>query len=193
MEIFLYSYENIEFRNPFISLRLIVWALFAGFVIAAIMALYNKRVIGSFVKDILAQGCTSEKDAKTVIDLGYGTDWFIKNALRTDTVLRRLVVRIDAATESNQDADAEKVESAESSTKKQKSRSPKHEVIDFSTAKFYIPEELKYRAEVRYASRGTDVVTFFIGVVVLAAAAFAALFVVPELIQLLDNFIGTLR
>lgn len=177
---YIIAYNNFEFRNPFISLELIVWALFAGFILAALIAIYNKRVVGGFVKAILRNECLSAESAKTIIDLGFGNDWFIKNALRTDTVLRRFVVRVDDTAE----------ESPENEKKKPASG---HDVIDFAIAKFYIPEELKYRAEVRYASKGTDLIAFGLCVVVLAAAAFAAIYIIPDLIQLIDNFISSLK
>lgn len=182
-------YNNFELYNPFISIELIVWAMFAGIVIASLMAVYNKRVIGGFVKSVLSLDCTSPKSARTIIELGYGTDWFIKNALRTDTVLRRFVVRIDEEPASSEDA---REEAPEDGKNQKKARRPKHDVIDFMTARFYIPEELKYRAEVRYASRGTNLVSFGICVVILAAAAFAAIFLIPDIITLIDNFFGTL-
>ncbi len=174
------AYNNFEFRNPFISLELIVWALFAGFILAALIAIYNKRVVGGFVKAILRNECLSAESAKTIIDLGFGSDWFIKNALRTDTVLRRFVVRVDDTAE-------------ESPENEKKDPGSKHGAINFARAKFYIPEELKYRAEVRYASKGTDLIAFGLCVVVLAAAAFAAIYIIPDLIQLIDNFISSLK
>ena len=180
------AYNNFEFRNPFISLELIVWALFAGFILAALIAIYNKRVIGGFVKAILRNECLSAESAKTVTDLGFGNDWFIKNALRTDTVLRRFVVRVDNMDDKNDTAE----ESPENEKKESASR---HDIIDFAKSKFYIPEELKYRAEVRYASKGTDLIAFGLCVVVLAAAAFAAIYIIPDLIQLIDNFISSLK
>lgn len=175
-------YNNFELYNPFISLDLIVWALFAGFVLASLLALYNKRIIGGFVKAMLRDECLSPETAKTVTELGYGTDWFIKNALRTDTVLCRFVVRIDKDMDGTENP-------AESDGGEKKKRQPKHDVIDFSTARFYIPEELKYKADVRYANRGTNLFTFVLGVVALIAAAFAAIYFIPDLIQLIDNFI----
>lgn len=178
-------YNNFELYNPFISIELIVWALFAGFIIASLMAVYNKRVIGGFVKALLTAECLSPESAKTVTDLGYGTDWFIKNALRTDTVLRRFVVRIDSVQES-----AESEETSSDSAKKPSK--PRRDVIDYATARFYIPEELKYKAEVRYARHGTDLVSFGICVIILAVTAFAAIFLIPDIITLIDNFVGTL-
>ena len=184
-------YEHFELYNPFITVDLIVWSLFAGIVIASLLAVYNKRLIGGLVKTLLSEECFSPEKAKTIVELGYGTDWIIKNALRTDNALRRLVMRIDEEKEPEAGADAAAEASADKPTAK-KPEFRKHDNIDFLTAKFYIPEELKYRAEVRYASRGTDFFTLIIGVVICAAAAFAAVIVIPDLIQLIDNFLGTL-
>lgn len=178
-----YLYDNFELYNPFISVKLIVWALFAGFVFAALLAVYNKRLVGGLVKKMLFEDCTSPEKAMTVTELGYGTDWFIKNALRTDNALLRFVKRIDVPAEN---ADKKEAKAPE------KSRGG-HDVIDFSTAKFYIPEEVKYKADVRYASKGTDFVSFGICIVIFIAAAFAAIFLIPDLIQLIDNFIGTFK
>lgn len=178
-------YENFELFNPFISVKLIVWALFAGFVAAALLAVYNKRLIGGLVKKMLFENCTSPEKAMTVTELGYGTDWFVKNALRTDAALLRFVRRIDLKKEDDEKAEKE-------DARPEKTRGG-HDVIDFSTARFYIPEELKYKADVRYASRGTDFVSFGICIVIFIAAAFAAIFIIPDLIQLIDNFIGSFR
>lgn len=175
----IYLYENFELFNPFISVKLIVWAMFAGFVFAALLAVYNKRLIGGLVKTLLSEGCLSPDRALTVTELGYGTDWFIKNALRTDAVLLRLVSRVDPETDGENKQPPAKTRGG-------------HDVIDFEKARFYIPEELKYRAEVRYARKGTDFVAFGICVLIFAVAAFAAIFVIPELIQLIDNFISIL-
>lgn len=190
----MYLYENFNLYNPFITIDMIVWAMFAGFVAASLMAVYNKRVIGGFVKSVISNDCLTPESAKTIIELGYGTDWFIKNALRTDTVLRRFIVRVQETDEKDGEAgDADAAANDENDGGSKKKSKSRHEAIDFASARFYIPEELKYKAEVRYASRGTNFFTFGIAVVILAATAFAALFIIPELLQLIDNFIGTLH
>ncbi len=63
------------------------------------------------------------------------------------------------------------------------------EKIDFETAKFYIPEEMKIRAELRYSQKGTDLVALIIGILVFAIAAAAAIWVVPKILTMLDDFI----
>ncbi len=181
-----YLYDNFELYNPFVSVELIVWALFGGFVFASLLAVYNKRLIGGLVKRILSENAISPEKALTVTELGYGTDWFIKNALRKDEALLRFVSRVDApaADDAGDGAEDEEAEAKPSSEKR---------MIDFETTRFYIPEEKKYKAEVRYAGKGTDFVAFGICIVIFAVAAFAAIFLIPDLIQLIDNFVGTFK
>lgn len=191
-----YLYENFELYNPFITVELLVWALFGGFVFAALLAVYNKRLIGGLVKRILSENATSPEKALTVTELGYGTDWFIKNALRKDAALLRFVARVDAPSAedvTNGDAEGKVTEGDTNGNADVDKAAAPVKMIDFETARFYIPEELKYRAEVRYAGKGTDFVAFGICVVIFAAAAFAAIFLIPDLIQLIDNFIGTFK
>ncbi len=185
----LYDYVNVSY--PLESLEIVVWGLFIGFVIASLMAVYNKGLIGGFIKALLSNECTSEESAKTISELGYGTDYFVKNALRTNTVLRRFVVRVDYVLPRPEGEEAATDETTPEKPPKVERTRGGHEIIDFETARFYIPEELKYRAEVRYARRGTNVVSLIVTVIILAVAAFGVLYLVPEMVQLLDNFIGT--
>lgn len=188
-----YLYENFELYNPFITVELLVWALFGGFVFAALLAVYNKRLIGGLVKRIIAENATSPEKALTVTELGYGTDWFIKNALRKDAALLRFVARVDAPPAKAHDNGEEISSEVKSEAEAEVKSEAENKLIDFETARFYIPEELKYRAEVRYAGKGTDFVAFGICIVIFAVAAFAAIFLIPDLIQLIDNFIGTFK
>ena len=180
----MWLYENFELYNPFISIELIVWSIFAGIVVASLLAVYNKRVIGGFVKKLLSEESFSPEKAKTVAELGYTKDWVIENALRRDSVLRRFVVR---AGEENE----EEKKDAEKKADKNGAQKSKKTDIDFVTARFYIPEEQKYSAEVRYASKGTNLVSLAVGLVICAAAAIIAVILIPDLIQLIDNFIGS--
>lgn len=177
---YIFLYDNLDIYNPFITVRLLVWSLFAGFIFAALLAIYQKRLIGGLVKTILSEGASSPETAKTVSELGYASDWFAKNALRKDDALLRFVVRVDKQSEDGEAVEPKKTRSG-------------HDVVDFETARFYIPEDLRYKAEVRYARKGTDFVSFGICIIVFIAAAFFAIFVIPELLQLIDNFIGTFK
>lgn len=61
--------------------------------------------------------------------------------------------------------------------------------IDFTTARFYVPEVLKYRAEVRYEKKGLGWLAVVLTVVIsLIGAALVCRFL-PDFIQLLDNLL----
>jgi len=62
--------------------------------------------------------------------------------------------------------------------------------IDVSTAHFYIPEDLKYTAELKFEKKGTDWLSFILVVVGSIALALLIIWVVPELLQMTDNFLG---
>ncbi|MFY9382174.1 MAG: hypothetical protein WBI55_02405 [Eubacteriales bacterium] len=213
-----FLYENFELFNPFITLRLIVWSLFAGFVVASLLAIYNKRVVGSIVRRMLSSAA-SEENAKTIGELGYDykKDIFVKSALRSNSALRKYVfiagekvpvdeeekqkiaednIAADNSTNEGEDTEVKDVPSEQ----EQKDNSERNisqgikgrgqsEKIDFETAKFYIPEEMKIRAELRYSQKGTDLVALIIGILVFAIAAAAAIWVVPKILTMLDDFI----
>lgn len=212
-----FLYENFELFNPFITLRLIVWSLFAGFVVASLLAIYNKRVVGSIVRRMLSSA-VSEENAKTIGELGYDykKDIFVKSALRSDSALRKYIyiaggnVSVDGEAKQNNIGDnkiADSVNASENASasnvpdeqdEKQNSeqnisrkikRRGHSEKIDFETAKFYIPEEMKIRAEMRYNQKGTDLVALIICILVFAIVAAAAIWVVPKLLSMLDDFI----
>ena len=61
---------------------------------------------------------------------------------------------------------------------------------DTSTAHFYIPSDRCDSAEIRFSKKGTDIVTFILGVIASVVLLILVLHLLPELLQLLDNFIG---
>jgi hypothetical protein len=63
---------------------------------------------------------------------------------------------------------------------------------DFATDRFYIPESIIYSAEIHFDKKGTNPLIF--AFVLVAAIIFAALvcFFLPELLKMIDNFIGQL-
>ena len=62
--------------------------------------------------------------------------------------------------------------------------------IDFSTAHFYLPDELRYRAEIRFARKGSDWI--LIPITVVLSILFVALtcYFLPDVVQIMDNIIN---
>ena len=62
--------------------------------------------------------------------------------------------------------------------------------MDVSTAHFYIPEDLKYTAELKFEKKGTDWLSFVLVLVGSIVLALLIIWAVPELLQMTDNFLG---
>ena len=62
-----------------------------------------------------------------------------------------------------------------------------------SVARYYIPEDRRYEAETRYSGRGCGIGAVIIWAVILIPVFMILRFIIPELLQLLDNFITSIK
>ena len=154
------------------GLEVLVWALFIGCVLGAFMIFYQKRVIGAFVRKLLSAGADSPDNAKMISEIGFAKNPFVRSELRRSGTLRRIVWEVD----DNMQTSAEGV-----------TFSAREKPLDPESARFFIPEENRIRAELRYSEKGTDVYTIVLMVILFLAIAYAALFVVPYIQNLLSE------
>jgi hypothetical protein len=61
--------------------------------------------------------------------------------------------------------------------------------LNVETAKFYIPEENRIRAELRYSSKGTDIFSIIIAVILFMAVAYGALLLLPMISDLISSML----
>jgi hypothetical protein len=66
------------------------------------------------------------------------------------------------------------------------------EKIDFLTAKFYVPEDLRIRAEMRFNAKGSNWRSAILISVITVVVAGALCVLVPDLVQLADNIMSWL-
>ncbi len=167
-------YENFELYNPIISLEMIVWSLCAGLSIGAVFSYINNRIIGDYVRSLIRTQIHTPENAKTLAESGFFKNIFVRLALRDGKPLRRLVkcANADEMPVTHVGKDGEK-----------------QIRMDMTAARFYIPEELRITAELRYEERGNSLMNLILSILLLVALALVVLFVMPELLQLMDNFI----
>lgn len=174
------SLENISLGNSVISLPLMFFALFLGVILAALGALYNKRLLGGALRKIIASGANSPESAKTLEELGYSKNAFVRSALKSGTAMRKYVHCV------------EDDEAAKSLVPDKKGYLPKIKT-DLSASHFYVPEEARVGAELRYDKTGTTWFAFF-GIIVVGIVIIVLLIkFLPELLKLLDNFVGSVK
>ncbi|MBQ9080993.1 MAG: hypothetical protein IJY27_07990 [Clostridia bacterium] len=183
-----YTYIEIS-ESSMVSLPAIVFAFFIGINIAAIAAIFNKRVLGDFARALISVEAHTPETAQTLEQLGYLKNTAIRSSLKNGTTLRRVVKCVE---EEAYYAELEKkrreFEASNTDPKAKFKEIPFS--MDVSTAHFYIPEDQKYTAELKFEKKGTNWLTFagvFIGSIVISLLV---IWVVPELLQMLDNFLG---
>ena len=166
-------YENFELYNPIVSLEMIVWSLCAGLSIGAAFSFINNRIIGDYVRRLIKDGIHTPDSAKTLAESGFSRNFFVRWALRDAKPLRRLIKC------ANED---------EMPVRKVDKDGTKDIRMDMNTARFYIPEDLRITAELRYEERGNSLMNLILSILLLIALALVVLFIMPELLQLMDNF-----
>ncbi len=158
------KYENFSISSGAgVTARNIILALTLGIILAVFITAYTRVVLGGFVRTLLANDATSPESAKSLASLGYFRSVSIRRELTRGGSLR-MVVR-----------SAEEV------------KDPKK--TDFTAARFYIPEDLRYRAELRFDKKGSGwLPVILIATLAIIIAAALCIFL-PDVLQLADNII----
>ncbi len=188
--------------------RDIIIALAVGMIAAAIMTAYTRIGLGGFVRALLEQKCDSPATAKTLMELGYFRSSMIRRALLRDSALKLVVRRAEASStvedsEANGENDEnqtveEETDQAQNTEKEAKKATRiakfarKAPSIDFLTARFYIPEDLRYRAEIRFDKKGSGLGAVAVVAVLTAVVAILLCRFLPSLFTLADNIITML-
>lgn len=192
------TYENFAVSARTGALvRNVILALAAAIIVAACVTAYTRVSMGAFVRRLISEGALSPKDAKTLMELGYFRDPSIRRALARGSALRMVVRRVgdglpDPAPEGEESREevpeqegAETEDSIENAPRMQTN----DEKIDFTTARFYIPEALRYRAETRFDPKGSGWKSAILISCFAVVVAAVLCFFVPELVRFADNII----
>ncbi len=183
------NYEHLS-SGSMISVPLIVVGLFIGIAIALVASVFTKRVLGAPVRKLLSEGATSADSAKTLAELGLAKNWFLAHAFRGNVSLRR-VVRCREEDEFLKEQE-EKACAEENAKKARKLRAAIFRV-DPKVHHFYIPEEYRDMANVKFDKKGTSIGALVLLLVLLFVALIVLLLVLPRLMGLVDDFVGTMK
>jgi hypothetical protein len=188
-------YPNLNMNeHDVMFVRLVVIGLFIGLAIAGFALVFNKRVLGAFVRKLIEKEALSPERALTLEDLGYGEKLIIHSAVKKSTALRR-VVKCREEQEYNAEL-AKKLEQYNDS-KEQEKKTPKFKEtfykIDPLIDSFYIPEDMKYTAEVKFDSKGNTWGSAVLCCVLMLVLMIVALVALPTLLNYLDEIAGSIK
>ena len=184
------DYQYIELGSgSMFSFQTIVIGFIVGAILASVSFIFNKRVLGDFVRALLSVDAHSPEEARTLEQLGYLKNTTIRSALKRGTSLRRVVKCVEEEAYLAQQEQKRLQFEAENTDPKQKFKEIPF-VMDPSTAHYYIPEQLRYTADIKFEQKGTNWLVFAGVVIGAVAVGLLAIWMLPELLQMADNFIG---
>ena len=175
------GYTNFDFGSgEMLNIRIIIFGVFAGVLLASLYTVYVKNVIGAFVRKLLSEESLSRDNAKTLEKLGFLHNPFVRIALR-GSLLASTVVRVCSEEETTVAAE----EGSNISKKQVKPAKP-----DPKTVCYYIKEEKKYVAQMRFNATGSGWPTFFFVLLISVICIFLIFAFLPQILRLLDNTIS---
>lgn len=199
VDVFIYP-ENIVLDNLGFSLttmmtvRNILIGLIIGIMLAGIGMVYTKRVLGAFVRKLLADEVLSPESAVRLAQTGFVTNFGVRNALKSGRTLR-CVVRCCEEDEH----EAKMLEAQLENEKKRAEDSsvrkfvPTRYSVDVDKDHFYIPEDKKYQAELRFEKKGTSWGMLFLLALICFVMFIVLMIAMPEILGVIDSFVGSFR
>ena len=190
------DYQNLGLSDGghMFSLPQMITMMLIGIIIASFATIFNKRVLGDFVRVMLQYEATTVEKARTLEEFGYLRNSTIRQALRRNASLRRVVRCVEeesfAREVEQQRASYEERRAADSSLPPFIEPTFK---MDVTTAHYYIAEKDKYMADIKFEKRGTNWFTFGIVVVCCILLLITTLYLLPDIFQYMDNFVGMFR
>ncbi len=184
-------YEHISIGSgSLVTLQKVVLGICVGIIIAAAMACYDKNKLGSFVRTIVREQALWPDKAMTIYDLGFARNSAVKASLRSPNKLGKIVRCVEKEAYDARVKEAREAYVAEHGNE-EGFFMPQYR-LDFDNDHFYIPDEEHYRAEVRFDNEGSGWRAFILVCIVAVIAAALICFLLPDMIQLVDNMIGIL-
>ena len=186
------------------SAQLIIVAVMLGLIFASVVMAIEKAKHGRFVKKLLKGECLSPEKSKTLSELEEFRNSFVRRAFFTGNALSKCVYCIrtpeafnesaeehtDAVTADAEGGEESSTASVEMSERRAADRVMGGERLDYTVARFYIPEDLKYRAELRFESKGSGWIPVLLTAVLSVVGAALICRFLPDFVQLLDNLIS---
>ena len=184
-------YEHISIGSgSLVTLQKVVLGICIGIIVAAAMACYDKNRLGAFVRTIVREQALWPDKAQTLYDLGFARNSAVKASLRSPNKLGKIVRCVEKDAYDAQVAAAREAYVVEHGND-EGFFMPQYR-LDFDNDHFYIPDEEHYRAEVRFDNQGSGWRAFILVCIVAVIAAALICFLLPDMIQLVDNMIGIL-
>ena len=186
-----YEYLNLG-AGGLTTVRIVIIGIFIGLILSLFASVFNKRVLGGVVRSIIKKEAFSPEKALNLEELGFESNALIRLAVRKSTTLRRVVrCREEEEFIAEQNARREEYRQKRLENKNLPRFKEQSYKINPYADTFYIPEEIRYMADVKFEKKGNTWASAILCSVLLAVGMFAVLGGLPSILNLLDSIAET--
>ena len=179
------DYEHLSSdTGTLLSIKTVIIGLFLGLSVAIFAAVFSKRVLGSFVRHLLKAECLSPETGKSLPELGLADKLWLRRAVKNNVSLRRVI----RCREEEEYYAAQYGEEADEKARPRYGANAFH--INPDEHHFYIPEEMKYTADIKFEKKGNTWFAAVFSVLILLVAMIALLLALPYILNILNDFVG---
>ncbi len=170
------------------SATLFIWAACIGIALAALYNFYQRAVTGGVVRALLRAEAFSPERAKTAKELGLADKPFSFFELTRGVTLRHVICRVDEPSEPEEkrSEQSEKQDGADAPNKEPGEQDEAAKQSD-TAPRFYLPEEGKDRAQIRFSKEGNGVVGLVFTLVLCVGLAIALVKLLPGILGMIDG------
>ena len=166
------AYDNFSVTEQTASIiNKIIPALIWGIIIASVATVLCRQIVGQFVRTLIKNEALSPDAGMTLLATGYFRSTVIRRELCHSAFLRKVVFC--------REEQEYLVEKGKDATYK----------IDFTRDHFYIPEDLKYRAEFRFNPKGSGWRSVVLSVILVPVFVGLLCRFMPDILKLADSLI----
>ena len=163
------AYDNFSITERTLDVvNKMIPALIWGIIIASIATFFCRRVVGSFVRTLCEKEAFDPHRAVTLFDTGLFRSTVVRRELCKSAFLRKVVFC--------REEQAFLLEKGRDATYK----------IDFTRDHFYIPEDLKFRAENRFSQKGSSWLYVVLTVVLVPVVVGLICRFMPDILRFVD-------
>jgi len=159
------------------TLELVVWSIFIGIVIAILIIVYNKNILGSFVRYLDRIKATDPENAVTLEEAGFSKNFFVKFALSHNKTYRKVIGMTYASAS----------DGSVGNTEKREGKSSEKDRPRLEEMKFYIAPGMWGRADAIYMNDGANIIFALIAIAVFLGLALISFKVIPGFQQMITN------
>ena len=185
------EYENLGISGTsMITIPMIVVAIAAAIILSSVAAILNKTVFGNFVRTVIKSEALSKESAKTLEELGYDEKLIIRRSLRKGINLRS-VIRCVEEEEYNERTRIAREEYDKNPDPHKPKFVDAPYPMDLDNDHFYIPEENKYKADMKFDKKGTSWGMFWVVAIITVIFSIVLLAYLPRILEIANEFFGS--